>query len=79
MAGRKLMIGHVKFTLKASVAQREAMRAAAESVGIGWHEMLKVAEGVCVAAAQRVTDAAIVDMADHWSGDEWLAAKERFA
>lgn len=78
MAGRKLMIGHIKYTLGATIPQRDAMSRAAESVGIEWHEMLALAEKVCDATARAATDKAIEEMAG-WSGEAWQAAKERFA
>lgn len=76
--GRKFMIGHIKYTLAATIPQREDMSAAAAAAGIGWGEMVVLAEKVALDASRKATDAAVEEMAG-WTAEQWAQAKRRFA
>lgn len=77
MAG-KLMIGHVKFTVKAWPEQRNALRTAAEEVGIPWHEMLLIVEGAVGEACRQAADALVDEIARGWGPEEWQAGRVRY-
>lgn len=74
----KLMIGHVKFTLKATPEQRSDLATAAEQVGISWHGMLAIVEETVNGACEQAADAAVAEIVRHWSPEQWVDAARRW-
>lgn len=78
MTGRKLMVGHVKFTAMATVEQLEAVAQSAEAAGIRWDRAMLLIEKQVMAACRQAADATIEEIAGKWTDEQWHAAAARF-